>query len=89
MNNSSQQQFPNFTQWSDDIVTGVYQSLDPSLSSLSDAVSLNNNTLVLSLITQLNNTMQDIANKVGVIGKFNEEEETFHQNNTLLLNGVT
>ena len=88
MNNSSQQQFPNFTQWSDDIVTGVYQSLDPSLSSLSDAVSLNNNTLVLSLITQLNNTMQDIANKVDVIGKFNKEEETFHENNTLQLNRV-
>uniref|UniRef100_A0A1X7T4X3 Fibrinogen C-terminal domain-containing protein n=1 Tax=Amphimedon queenslandica TaxID=400682 RepID=A0A1X7T4X3_AMPQE len=59
LTDSNQQQFPNFTQWSDDIVTGVYQSLDPSLSSLSDAVSLNNNTLVLSLITQLNNTMQN------------------------------
>uniref|UniRef100_A0A1X7VN20 Fibrinogen C-terminal domain-containing protein n=1 Tax=Amphimedon queenslandica TaxID=400682 RepID=A0A1X7VN20_AMPQE len=61
---------------------------DPSLSSLSDAVSLNNNTLVLSLITQLSNTLQDTANKVDVIGKFNEEEETFHENNTLLLNRV-
>ena len=85
---SDQQQFPNFTQWVDDIVTGVYQSLDPSLSSLSDDVSLNNNTLVLSLITQLNNTIQDTANKVDVIGKCNEEEETFHENNTLLLNRV-
>ena len=53
MNNNGQQQFPNFTQWVDDIVTGVYQSLDPSLSSLSDDV-----TLVLSLITQLSNAMQ-------------------------------
>ena len=88
LNDNSQHQFPNFTQWSDDIVTGVYQSLDPSLSSLSDGVSLNNNTLVLSLITQLNNTMQDTANKVDVIGKFNEEEETFHENNTLLLDRV-
>ena len=88
MNNNSQQQFPNFTQWVDDIVTGVYQSLDPSLSSLSDGVSVNNNTLVLSLITQLNNTMQDTANKVDVIGKFNKEEQTFHENNTLLLNRV-
>ena len=88
MNSNSQQQFPNFTQWVDDIVTGVYQSLDPSFSSLSDGVSLNNNTLVLSLITQLNNTIQDTANKVDAIGKFNEEEETFHENNTLLLNRV-
>ena len=88
LTDSNQQQFPNFTQWSDDITTGVYQYLDPSLSSLSDDVSLNNNTLVLSLITQLNNTMQNIANKVDVIGKFNEEEETFHENNTLLLNRV-
>ena len=88
LNNNSQQHFPNFTQWVDDIVTGVYQSLDPSLSSLSDDVSLNNNTLVLSLITQLNNTIQDTANKVDVIGNFNKEEETFHENNTLLLNRV-
>uniref|UniRef100_A0A1X7VPV2 Fibrinogen C-terminal domain-containing protein n=1 Tax=Amphimedon queenslandica TaxID=400682 RepID=A0A1X7VPV2_AMPQE len=88
LNNNSQQQCPNFTQWAEDIVTGVYQSLDPSFSSLSDAVSLNNNTLVLSLITQLNNTMQDTANKVDVMGKFNEVEESFHENNTLLLNRV-
>ena len=88
INNNSEQQFPNFTEWSDDIVTGVYQYLDPSLSSLSDGVSLNNNTLVLSLITQLNNTMQDIAHKVDVIGNFTKEEETFHENNTLLLNRV-
>ena len=83
LNDNIQQQFPNFTQWSDDIVTGVYQYLDPSLSSLSD-----DDTLVLSLITQLNNTMQDIAHKVDVIGKFNEEEETLHENNTLLLDRV-
>ena len=88
LTDSNQQQCPNFTQWVDDIVTGVYQSLDPSFSSLSDGVSLNNNTLVLSLITQLNNTIQDTANKVDAIGKFNEEEETFHENNTLLLNRV-
>ena len=88
INNNSEQQFPNFTEWSDDIVTGVYQYLNPSISSLSDDVSLNNNTLVLSLITQLNNTMQDIAHKVDVIGNFNKEEETFHENNTLLLNRV-
>ena len=88
LTDSNQQQCPNFTQWVDDIVTGVYQSLDPSLSSLSDGVSLNNNTLVLSLITQLNNTIQDTANKVDVIGKFNKEEQTFHENNTLLLNRV-
>ena len=88
INNNSEQQFPNFTEWSDDIVTRVYRYLDPSISSLSDGVSLNNNTLVLSLITQLLNTMQDIANKVDVIVKFTKEEETFHENNTLLLNRV-
>ena len=53
LNDNNEQQCPNFTQWVDDIVTGVYQSLDPSLSSLSD-----DDTLVLSLITQLNNAMQ-------------------------------
>ena len=70
MNNNSQQQFPNFTQWSDDITTGVYKYIDPSLSSLSDAVSLIH-WYILSLITHLNDTMQDTANKVDVVGKFN------------------
>ena len=80
---NSQQQFPNFTKWANDIVTGVIQELK-NFSSFSDDLTLKNN----SLITQLSNLMQETAYKVNVIGNFSKEEKMFYENNTILLNRV-